>query len=247
LKLLGILVPSEQMQTILGLTIPSIHIRVARLWRKKGEQEISELINNHSEIVLDTVKALSQYLDIILKKKAEERLQEEENTIAERVLALESEADRSEERIDEKLRETALPVTSSERYSLVEKIDSIADRSEIVIRKFRLIDESIRLEIKEKLCEMGHYCLEATEAVAKSTQFLGSDFDSALIEAQKVRPIRNKNRNIEFQTLKLITQYKMRTSTFVILYDVIQLLGRIGDLTNQVAHAIISLTIKYRS
>ncbi len=220
---------------------------MSRLWRKKEEKEISELINEYTRIILDTVTALSKYLDIILKKKADDRLQEDEKALAERVLALESEADRFEERIDEKLRTTALPVTSSERYSLVEKMDSIADRSEIVVRKLRLIDEPIKLPIKEKLSEMGHHCLQATEAVMNSILFLSSDFDSAMNEAQKVRPIRKKNRNIEFETLQLLMKHKIKTSSFVILHDVIKLLGRIGDLANEIAHAIISLIIKYRS
>ena len=163
------------------------------------------------------------------------------------MLALESKADRSEEKIDEQLRGTALPVTSSERYSLVEKMDDIADRSEIVVRKLRLIEEPLHLEVKEKLCEMGHNCLAATEAVTTSIQLLGSDFDSALEEAKKVRPIRKENRKVEFETLSVIMKHKMKAPTFVILHDVIKLLGRIGDLANEIAHAIISLIIKYRS
>ena len=217
------------------------------MWRKKEEKAISELIVEHTQIILETVKTLNQYLDIILRKKADDRLEDEEEELAERVLALESEADRSEEKIDEQLRGTALPVTSSERYSLVEKMDDIADLSEIVVRKLRLIQEPMELEIKKKLCEMGQNCLAATEAVVTSIQFLGSDFDSALEEAQKVRPIRKKNRNVEFETLKVLMKYKMKAPTFVILHDVIKLLGRIGDLANEIAHAIISLIIKYRS
>jgi uncharacterized protein Yka (UPF0111/DUF47 family) len=217
------------------------------LWRKKEEKAISELINEHARIILESVTALSDYLNVILKKKARNRLYDEEKELAERVLALESKADRAEEAIDEKLQVTALPVTSSERYSLVEKMDSIADRSEIIVRKLRLITEPLKLEIKEKLYQMGNYCLEATTAVVKSIQLLGSSFDSALTEAQKVRPIRNKNRSVEFETLGLLMEYKMRTSTFVILHDVVKLLGRLGDLTNEIAHAIISLIIKYRT
>ncbi len=217
------------------------------LWRKKEEQAISELVNEHAQIVLEAVTGLSQYLNVILKKKADDRLKNQEDTLAEKVLKLESAADRAEEHIDEKLRSTALPVTSSERYSLVEKIDSIADRSEIIVRKLRLIEEPIKLEIKEKLCQMGNYCLEATTAVVASVQLLGSSFDSALTEVQKVRPIRNKNRHVEFETLKLLMGVKMRNSTFVILHDVVKLLGRLGDLTNEIAHAIISLIIKYRT
>jgi uncharacterized protein Yka (UPF0111/DUF47 family) len=217
------------------------------VWRKKEEKAISELIVEHNQIILETVKTLNQYLDIILRKKADDRLEDEEEELAERVLALESKADRSEEKIDKQLRGTALPVTSSERYSLVEKMDDIADRSEIIVRKLRLIEEPMKLEIKQKLSEMGKNCLMATEAIVKSIELLGSDFDSALEEAQQVRPIRKKNRNVEFETLKVLMKYKMKAPTFVILHDVIKLLGRIGDLANEIAHAIISLIIKYRS
>ncbi|MFX0168460.1 MAG: DUF47 domain-containing protein [Candidatus Hodarchaeota archaeon] len=217
------------------------------MWRKKDEKAISELINEQSEIILETVKVLNQYLDVILKKKPDYRLMKEEKELSERVLELESEADRVEEELDEKLQETALPVTSSERYSLIEKMDSIADRSEIIVRKLRIIDEAIPLKIKEKLSEMGHYCLEATEAVVKSIRLLSTDFNSALTEAQKVRPIRKQNRLVEFETLQTLMKHKMKTATFVLLHDIIQLLGRIGDRTNEVAHVIISLIIKYRS
>jgi len=217
------------------------------VWRKKDEKAISELINEQSQIILETVRVLIEYLDVILRKKPHKRLEKEEEELAERVLELESKADRVEEQIDEKLQGTALPVTSSERYSLIEKMDSIADRSEIIVRKLRIIEEPIPLEIKQKLSEMGHYCLNATEAVVKSIQFLSSDFDSALAEAQKVRPIRKQNRIAEFETLHVLMKPKMKTATFVLLHDIVQLLGRIGDRTNEVAHAIISLIIKYRS
>ena len=216
------------------------------MWRKKDEKAISDLINEQSQIILETVRVLIDYLDVILRKKPYKRLQKEEEELAERVLELESKADRIEEQIDEKLQGTALPVTSSERYSLIEKMDSIADRSEIIVRKLRIVEEPIPLEIKEKLSEMGHYCLDATEAVVKSIQFLSSDFDSALAEAQKVRPIRKQNRIAEFETLHALMKHKMKTPTFVLLHDIVQLLGRIGDRTNEVAHVIISLIIKYR-
>ena len=216
------------------------------MWRRKDEKAIIELINEQSEVILETVRVLVEYLEVILRKKPDKRLEDEEEKLAKRVLELESKADRIEEEIDEKLQGTALPVTSSERYSLIEKMDSIADRSEIIVRKLRIIEEPIPLKIKEKLCEMGHYCLDATEAVVKSIQFLSSDFDSALTEAQKVRPIRNQNRTVEFETLQALMKHKMKTATFVVLHDIVQLLGRIGDRTNEVAHVIISLIIKYR-
>jgi uncharacterized protein Yka (UPF0111/DUF47 family) len=216
------------------------------VWRRKDEKAIIELINKQSEIILETVRVLVEYLDVILRKKPDKRLEDEEEELAERVLELESKADRIEEEIDEKLQRTALPVTSSERYSMIEKMDSIADRSEIIVRKLRIIEEPIPLEIKERLCEMGHYCLEATDAIVKSIQFLSSDFDSALTEAQKVRPIRNQNRTAEFETLRALMKHKMKTATFVLLHDIVQLLGRLGDRTNEVAHVIISLIIKYR-
>jgi uncharacterized protein Yka (UPF0111/DUF47 family) len=220
---------------------------VLSLWRTKAEKEISELVNQHSKIVLDTVEALTQYFEVILKKKADDRMLEEEKELAERVLALESQADRVEEQIDERLQGTALPVTSSERYSLIEKIDSIADRSEIVVRKLRIIDEPIPLDVKKKLKEMAAYCLEATEAVVNSIISVRSDFDTALAEAQKARSLRKKNREVEFETLQILVKKKMRSSTFVILHDITQLLGRIGDRANEAAHIIISLIIKYRS
>ena len=118
------------------------------MWRKKDEKVISELINEQSQVIFETVKVLSDYLDVILRKKPDKRLEEEEEELAERVLELESKADRIEEEIDKKLQGTALPVTSSERYSLIEKMDSIADRSEIIVRKLRIIGEPIPLEIK---------------------------------------------------------------------------------------------------
>jgi predicted phosphate transport protein (TIGR00153 family) len=202
----------------------------------------------HSEAVLETVKALHEYISVIRKKKPEKRLQDAEEQLAERVLELEDEADKIEKQLDEELYKGAfLPVTSSDRYDLVASIDGIADRCEIVVRKMRIVDEPIPLDIKEKLIEMAEICVEATTLIVESIRLMSKEFDASIENAKHVYPLREKNRDIEFLSLQLLFKHELKSSSTILLNDIIQLLGRTGDRAKQSADAIISMVIKYRS
>lgn len=218
------------------------------MWRRKREGVIQELILEHAELVLKTVQALHEYIRIVRKKKPKKRLVETEEQLGEKVLKLERQADEIEEKINEELfRGAFLPVTSSDRYDLIGAIDGIADRCEIVVRKLRIIVEPIDLEIKEQLSKMTKLCVEATEEIVESLQLMGKDFDGAINKAHSVYPIREKNRDVEFETLRILIDHEMHYSTFVLLHDVFQLLGQTTDRAKTAADNIISMIIKYRS
>lgn len=218
------------------------------MWRRKRESVIRNLILQHAQAVLKTVEALHDYITVIRRKKPEDRPIEKEETLGKKVLELEREADALEEKINEELfRGAFLPVTSSDRYDLVASIDGIADRCEIIVRKLRIIGEPIELDIKEKLREMSNLCVKATKAVVQSVELMSQKFDEAITTAHSVYPIREKNRDVEFETLQLLIEFEMECSTLVLLHDIIQLLGQTTDKAKIAADALISMIIKYRS
>lgn len=218
------------------------------MWRRKSEKVIREFIIQHSEAVLETVKALHEYISVIRMKKPEKRLVEEEKTLAERVLELEAKADEIEAELHEELYKGAfLPVTSSDRYDLVATVDGIADRCEIVVRKLRIVGEPIPLDIKEKLNDMAEICVNATTLIVESIKLMSADFDASIEKARSVYPLREKNRELEFSSLELLVKHQLTSSSIVYLNDIIQLMGQIGDRTKKSAVAIISMVIKYRS
>jgi len=218
------------------------------MWRRKQESAIRALIFEHAELVLKTVRALHEYISLVLKKRPEKRLVDAEQELGEKVLKLELEADGAEERINEELFKSALlPVTTSSQFDLISTIDGLADRAELIIRKMRIIGEPIDLDVKESLSEMAKLCVKATEAVVESVKAMSTDFDVAIQQAYSVYPIREKNRDEEFETLKLLIEHEMKCSTFVILHDIIQLLGQTTDKAKDAADIIISLVIKYRA
>jgi len=218
------------------------------VWRRKSEKVIRELIIQHSEAVLETVKALHEYISVIRMKKPEKRLVEEEKTWAERVLELEVKADEIEANLHEELYKGAfLPVTSSDRYDLVATIDGVADRCELVVRKLRIVGEPIPLDIKEKLNDMTEMCVSATTLIVESIKLMSTDFDASIANARSVYPLREKNRDIEFSSLEILVRHELASSSIVLLNDIIQLLGQIGDRAKKSAVAIISMVIKYRS
>ncbi|MFX1563333.1 MAG: DUF47 domain-containing protein [Promethearchaeota archaeon] len=218
------------------------------MWRRKSEKVIREFITQHSQAVLETVKALHEYISVIRKKKPEKRLTDEEERLAERVLELELKADKIEAKLHEELYKGAfLPVTSSDRYDLVATIDSIADRCEIVVRKLRIVGEPIPLDVKEKLIDMTKICVDATSLIVESLGLMSEDFDASIEKARLVYSLREKNRDIEFSSYQLLVKHELKSSSMVLLYDIIQLLGRIGDRAKLSADAIISMVIKYRS
>ncbi|MFW9830418.1 MAG: DUF47 domain-containing protein [Candidatus Thorarchaeota archaeon] len=218
------------------------------MWRRKREGVIQELMLEHTQLVLNTVQALHEYVSVIRKKKPEKRLKDIEEELGEKVLELEKQADEIEEKINEELfRGAFLPVTSSDRYDLISAIDGIADRCEIVVRKLRIIAEPIELEVKEQLSKMTGLCVEATEALIESIKIMNKDFDGAISKARSVHLIRERNRDEEFETLKILVEEEKHCSTFVLLHDVVQLLGQTTDRAKAAADSIISMVIKYRS
>ena len=214
----------------------------------KREKVIRDLIIQHGQAVLETVKALHQYIKMIGETASHKRIPEKEEALANRVLELEGEADRVAASINAELfRGAFLPVTSSDRYDLVHILDGIADRCEIVVRLLPIIGEPIPQDIKQKLMELAGNCVEATTYLVNSIQLMDSDFEKAVAEARKVQPLRERNRNLEFATLKILVDHKMRGSTLILLHDVIQLLGMIGDQAKRSADHVASMIIKYRT
>jgi uncharacterized protein Yka (UPF0111/DUF47 family) len=219
-----------------------------KVWRRKQEGVIRDLILEHAKLVLKTVQALHEYMGLVLKKRPEKRLVDSEQELGEKVLKLELEADDAEERINEELfKSSLLPVTSSGQFDLISTVDGLADRAELIIRKMRIIGEPIDLDIKESLSEMTKLCVQATEEVINSIIALSKDFDEALEKAHLVYPIREKNRDVEFESLRLLVEHEMRCSTLVLLHDIIQLLGQSTDKAKDAADIIISMVIKYRA
>jgi predicted phosphate transport protein (TIGR00153 family) len=218
------------------------------VWRSKNEAVIRDLIIQHGQAVLETVKALHQYVTMVREKKPSERQVDQEERLAKRVLELESQADLVEEEVNLQLfRGAFLPVTTSDRYDLVATIDGIADRCELIVRKLRILGEPIALDVKAKLGEMTDYCVEATAALLESVQLMSKDFDAALTEARKVKPIREHNREVEFATLELLVKHDMHCSSLILLHDIVQLLGKTGDRAKRAADAIVSMIIRYRA
>ena len=209
---------------------------------------IRDLIIRHTQAVLETVKALHQYVTMVREKKPSERRVDQEERMAAHVVELEAQADLVEEEINLQLfRGAFLPVTTSDRYDLVATIDGIADRCELIVRKLRILGEPIDEDVKTKLGEMTDYCVEATAALLESIQLMGKDFDAALAEARKVKPIRERNRKVEFATLEFLVKHDMHCSSMILLHDIIQLLGKTGDRAKRAADAIVSMIIKYRA
>lgn len=221
---------------------------IRKVWRRKQEGVIRELILEHAQLVLKTVQALHEYISLVLRKRPEKRLVEAEQEIGEKVLKLELQADEAEERINEELfKSSLLPVTSSSQYDFIAAIDGLADRAELIVRKMRIISEPIDLDIKESLSEMAKLCVQSTEAIVESINALSKDFDEAYEIAHSVYPVREKNRDVEFETLKLLVEHQVQCSTFVLLHDIIQLLGQTTDKAKDAADIIISMVIKYRA
>jgi predicted phosphate transport protein (TIGR00153 family) len=218
------------------------------VWRSKSEAVIRDLIVRHTEAVLETTKALHQYVTMLLEKKQVGRRADQEERAAKHVVELEAHADSVEEEINLQLFSGAfLPVTTSDRYDLVGTIDGIADRCELIVRKLRILGEPVDVDLKTNLGQMADYCVKATTALLKSIQLMSKDFDAALAEARKVKTIREQNREVEFTTLELLMKHDMPCPPMILLADVIQLLGKTGDRAKRAADAIVSMIIKYRA
>lgn len=141
-----------------------------------------------------------------------------------------------------------IPFGREDKYELIESIDDVADKAEIIVRLATLRRPEIPKKIKEDLKDLAYLVESSVLQLKTAVSFLNSDLNKAIEEASKVELQREKVRDLEFKILgSLINQRKEIPIKILLLRELVSLTGRVADDAEEAADRVIALAVKYKT
>ncbi|MFH1450459.1 MAG: DUF47 family protein [archaeon] len=164
-----------------------------------------------------------------------------------KVISQESKADATRRRIEKKLYQGVLiHMGTSDKYALLEAIDDIADKAEILVRVADISKIDIPKIIVRNYREMANKVELSAKLLGEAVTELTRDVETAIKKASKLEIIREQVRETEFTMLKKLFE-KQQTTKAILLKEIITLTGQVTDKAEEAADRVISLGLKYQS
>ena len=172
--------------------------------RKKKAKSLKELFIDCSK---STKEAFHSMESAVLAYVDEDFILAQEE--ANKTIALEKKQDRVKEKIFERMfsRETMV-FSRSDRIQIIENIDKITDKIEIVVRKLLLYQHSIKNPLKEILKEMATLNSVIGDDVHNLLTNVLDDFESAKDFITKITDLRREVREKQWHLQKLNYEYQ---------------------------------------
>ncbi len=163
------------------------------------------------------------------------------------VIDLEEKADDSRRKLEKMLYTgVILPFGRGAKYELLESIDDIADKAELVARLI-LIE---KLKIPRNLCnnfkKLSGLVLDSVTHLKTAVLQLDSDLGKAIISAAKVERIREDARTLEFRLMEQLFSKSGGSVDIILLKELIALIGNVADKAEESADRVVSLAVKYQ-
>ena len=163
------------------------------------------------------------------------------------VISLEESADARRRVMERELYSGVLiPFGREDKYELIETIDDIADKAEIIARLSKYEKPKIPQNIKKDLVKLLGLVVNTSYLLKESVKFLSTDLDKAIKTSSKVNIEREIVRELEFKILKkLLSTPKIDFKT-ILLKELISLIGQVADKAEEASDRVISMAVKYQ-
>ncbi|HIK01966.1 TPA: DUF47 family protein [archaeon] len=169
--------------------------------------------------------------------------------LSEKVLRSEKKADVIRRHMEQMLYKGVLvPFGREDKYNLLEALDDVADRAEIVVRIARIERPKVPDTIKDGLKDMASLVVKTSKNLKKSVLSLDKNLDKSIQEATSVELDRERVRNEEFKLLEALFSDKKNTKLqLMLIKELISLLGRVADRAEEAADRVTTLAVKYQN
>lgn len=208
--------------------------------KKDSSEEFYKFLDEFINAVHDSVSALKDtmhhYCNGSLKKVRES---------ADKVIELEKKADAIRRRMEKDLyKGVLLPFGREDKYALVEELDDIADKAEIIVRLADIERPKIPNHLKDNIKGLANLVEGTSDKLKRSVLSLNIDIKSAIDSANTVELHREKVRALEFKILEKVLVKKNVNS--LILKELVTLVSQVADKTEEAADRVITLAVKYQ-
>lgn len=210
---------------------------------KKGRteefyKELNEFMEEVHSSVISLSKTIEKYADG--DKEGAEKLGEE-------VFKSEEIADRKRRLMENTLYSGAIiPFGRDSKYELVEAIDDVADKAEIIARLLKYEKLKIPEDLEEALKELARKTVETDEKLMAAVKALEVDLQAATSAAYDVNTLREEARRTEFKAMEKLFSNKKKSINLILLKELISLIGQVSDKAEEAADRVITLAVKYK-
>lgn len=208
----------------------------------KKKLDLEKMFDIHTEYayqsVLHLVDAVNSFCDNkydLLHEKAK------------KVIEFENQADNLRRRLCILIRETMPPYIGQDRFKLLDLIDDVADRSELLARYLMIYPIKVPSSLINPIKELAMKTLETVKIMFDAEKALWEDINLAFKRSGEVEILREQVRDAQFDVIKKILTEDIDTEIKIILKEIVVFLGRISDKAEEIADYISFIGIKYKS
>ena len=207
------------------------------------ENDVFKALNDHLEVVHETLKAFRALVESYLGGKIEDAEKFERE-----VSELETKADRLRRSIEMMLYEGAfLPANRGDYVRLSELVDQVADAAESAAHTIILAKPRIPGELSGEFLALVDSGIDTYEKLMEAVKALNTDVDQAMELAKQVEDAEEKADEIEYNLKKHVFESEEITTYAKIIWN--QILTKIGDIADRAEDAsdqVLLMSVKRR-
>lgn len=165
---------------------------------------------------------------------------------AKKVTNLENKADYLRRDMEKTLYSGVLiPFGREDKYNLIEAIDDIADKAEIIVRLAGIEQPKIPKKLVTDLKVLADLVEKTTKKLLDAVILLDTDIQKSIETAKQVELLREKVRTQEFQLLGKLIGGNV-TFSAILLKELITLTAQVADKAEEAADRVVALAVKYQ-
>lgn len=203
-----------------------------------GDKKILDL----ASIVEKTILILNK----CVKAHCDRNLDQMEQYASE-VIALENEADKVRRSMYEVLKSTTIHFASHDKAKLLDFLDKITDKAELLARFLVIFSEvEIPEDMKNDIFILNDSMVKAAGLIKQAVYSLWEDFDKASDLCKEIEQLREETRTLEFEMIKKLYKEIVDLDTKLKLREITSFLGIIVDKIEEAADFILFMVMKYK-
>src|SRR3989344_4705229 len=158
------------------------------------------------------------------------------------VIDFETKADSSRRSLEKMLYTgVVLPFGRGAKYELLESVDDVADKAELVARLILIERLKVRQNLRKDLKELSGTVLEVVNNLKEAVLQLDINLDKAVAHATSVELMREKARQIEFKLIEKLFSKMRADINIILLKELISLIAAVADKAEEAADRVVSL------
>ncbi len=208
---------------------------------KKEQPPVRELFHTYSSLLKDAFYATANALTAFSDQNSEEMVKSITLTIQ-----LEKEHDRMREQIIERIfsRETMV-FSREDRLNLVDELDDIVDKAEIVVRKLSAFEVSLPDELGEKVRQIALNLRTLGDEMNALIHAVLENFEDGKPHIITIQDVRRIIRELHWELMQDIYSLNSDFKTFYYLETLVKAMCNVADETEELSDKIYGLICKY--